>query len=817
MVVARKTPLAPAPSSSRSSSSQQPPKPAKSKTPPVSVASSNINGKATVPSKKSKSPLPIEQKRTESSSFKWFMLLLSVFVCYAVSTCPSDIPRTSNFCYSLDLYKTHIIDPYIVPPIETLSHHADPYIAPIKPYASSAAELARTHVVPRASALLDFALEKYNTHVAPQLHWFFVDQYWNGIIKPIYYKGLHPHLEHHSRPYRIYYRRFIVPGIRKATARVNATYIQLRPHVERFLFEARGHTINAYKKTRPYVIEAYHRVRPHAIALVQKAKFYALVLACKAGDARRQYVDPHILRIWEKVSEPSNASSYYETATPKPTQALEDEPTTFSSSTVIKSVIPTPEPPVTTAQSVAEPVPEQEAEPEATIPQEETAAPEPTTTPQPSSSSETDLPLPSAPVNVTPVPPAEHEAESAASVVAASLHAGAAAAQVTPEANSQPEPELEFDSQGLQSAEDVVDFLKDIGISEDDEIVAESVVEEEQVVEEVNTEPERPSYGDPEPSPEERQALIAKKRAQITLRHEKWQADLDALVRENMHAVRTLLSESRGAAVAHLAQWGLNQKGVVAEVENEAGKLLKGLEGYLKGVEEKVSKMNKAGTKQEKEQRDKDREMWNKVVEKVEIRMAEKVRDIHKEVHDWFVGVHEREIQEIDTVSGNVRALASRAQADLGLDYAWLDDVTYYDWQKYHDLMRTSENFTSQAQKIQAQIEPQGTNELIDALNDLEREVDETVEGFNVFIANIRRRAEGDDGVFGTNAYDFEPEKKIKEELGEPEVSILPIEPEKKAVPVPVKNVFMGRAKEEVEAKLIGVPVEDVRAGREEL
>ena len=31
--------------------------------------------------------------------------------------------------------------------------------------------------------------------------------------------------------------------------------------------------------------------------------------------------------------------------------------------------------------------------------------------------------------------------------------------------------------------------------------------------------------------------------------------------------------------------------------------------------------------------------------------------------------------------------MADKAQADLGLDYAWLEDVTYMDWRRYHDLM----------------------------------------------------------------------------------------------------------------------------------
>jgi hypothetical protein len=39
--------------------------------------------------------------------------------------------------------------------------------------------------------------------------------------------------------------------------------------------------------------------------------------------------------------------------------------------------------------------------------------------------------------------------------------------------------------------------------------------------------------------------------------------------------------------------------------------------------------------------------------------------------------------------SSELRSLADLAQADVGMDYAWLEDVTYQDWQKYHDLMRS--------------------------------------------------------------------------------------------------------------------------------
>lgn len=41
-----------------------------------------------------------------------------------------------------------------------------------------------------------------------------------------------------------------------------------------------------------------------------------------------------------------------------------------------------------------------------------------------------------------------------------------------------------------------------------------------------------------------------------------------------------------------------------------------------------------------------------------------------------------------------VKNLAGDGQADVGLDWTWLDDVTAADWQRYHDLMRSQLTFT---------------------------------------------------------------------------------------------------------------------------
>ena len=43
----------------------------------------------------------------------------------------------------------------------------------------------------------------------------------------------------------------------------------------------------------------------------------------------------------------------------------------------------------------------------------------------------------------------------------------------------------------------------------------------------------------------------------------------------------------------------------------------------------------------------------------------------------------------MNKITEEIKDLAERAQANIGLDYAYLDDVSYHDWQRYHDLIRS--------------------------------------------------------------------------------------------------------------------------------
>ncbi|KAG6916196.1 hypothetical protein DXG01_008078 [Tephrocybe rancida] len=282
MVVNRKLSVSAAPPVSRTSSTQPAPRAPKTPTP-----SGFNDSKSKVPTK-TKPPAPRQRRK------------------------------------SLHSYRTHIINSYVVPPIETLYQHAEPYTEPIKPYVTATTDFTRTHVIPRAATFLEVAGNQYRSQLAPWLHWLIIEQLWNGVVKPIYFDTLHPHLERHTRPHRFYYHKFLVPGARKGAAHAHATYIRAMPHAQHYLARAQENAFGAYETARPHVLGVYQRVRPHVVVILNQVQMQALGLASKASKVRREFVDPHVRRMLEKASESQVSSSQTESTTVAPAQPASD-------------------------------------------------------------------------------------------------------------------------------------------------------------------------------------------------------------------------------------------------------------------------------------------------------------------------------------------------------------------------------------------------------------------------------------------------------------------------------------------------------------
>jgi hypothetical protein len=213
---------------------------------------------------------------------------------------------------------------------------------------------------------------------------------------------------------------------------------------------------------------------------------------------------------------------------------------------------------------------------------------------------------------------------------------------------------------------------------------------------------------------EERLAETAAKRADIVGRQEKWFELLHAGVKETGDGLVKTIQSLRDAAAEDVRSFGTRpseasseagpnkvDKEVVKDprslawVEQDGEKLIKGLEVYLRKAEGRCNDWKIAQDAPDDETKKlkhdtarKEKEKFSDIISKVEGKFSARVDDVRSNVHKWYVDLKEREAGEVVRASSVIRDLATRAQEDIGMDYAWLDDVTYLDWQRYHDLMR---------------------------------------------------------------------------------------------------------------------------------
>jgi len=215
-------------------------------------------------------------------------------------------------------------------------------------------------------------------------------------------------------------------------------------------------------------------------------------------------------------------------------------------------------------------------------------------------------------------------------------------------------------------------------------------------------------------------------------------------------------------------------RNAVEQLVGDAERYLKGAEGYLKGL-----------IKEDRKE-DEKKALWARVVDKVDEKFTARLEETEIIVNQWYGLILEAELEEVKKAAAPVQEVAEKAQADIGLDYAWLDDVTYQDWQRYHDLMRRYEAFREEGLMTQNGTHSSPVpNPILPSIQDLRAEVEDVIIGFETRLRRIKRN--GDRAFASTET-----------SPPEPEVSILPIVPEEQVVPETVPPVLLGKSQEEV-------------------
>ena len=512
--------------------------------------------------------------------------LLLFFTIYSLSACPHDAELKSPICRGLSEYRRLILEPYILPAVnKALSHPSIlPYVDRATPYANQAIRIA-SPVVLRTQ-------HEWNHRIVPQ---------WNKVIVPQYHKYLTPQLERVSTVTEPYlsafqekYESSLGPHVRIVINTMDKSQRAARPYV----LIAADRTYSAYQAAGPYMRPVWQRI----IHILKQ-----LLVFLRAQ--RRQFVDPHVARIWERIKELSRGDDETVTADPPPTPSV--SLATSVGAPIVSIVV----------QGVS--ARSDEAQQTASI---EPIGP----------SSVASLSSESLPISTPTSEPSQTSEEVAFEAFSETISSPVKSIPVkahTPVGESVSLPMTAPSSAPaiLRPLDDDVDleaFYEDIEFSEEE---PELEIQEEDVADTENPELDEEQL-------EERRlqelAKTAEKRRNIISRHAKWEEKLEIAIKENKKSLRKALVALRKAAVQDLKTNKDVQSAIEQLVEN-AEKFLKGAEAYL----------NKLKT--ESQTTDEKATLWTKVLAKIDTKFAEHLRRTEDVVNGWLTKHLEKEIQEV--------------------------------------------------------------------------------------------------------------------------------------------------------------------------
>ncbi|KAG9050428.1 hypothetical protein FS837_005501 [Tulasnella sp. UAMH 9824] len=314
--------------------------------------------------------------------------------------------------------------------------------------------------------------------------------------------------------------------------------------------------------------------------------------------------------------------------------------------------------------------------------------------------------------------------------------------------------------------EDLEAFLRDLGTEPD--LPADPAPEET---------PSEPQQTDTPEEAAERLRLkeleTAEKRADILGRHENWERQVQALTDKHVAALPGILHKLRAESIA-----ALDAANHPETMQKDADKALKNTEAFVKKL------VSDSGSEEQKVA------LLDNVVSKVQKRFEDGAGVLSNNIVTWWEGVRRVESEEfnapalqIEKLVNEVRDLGATAQADLGLDYAWLDDVTVKDWARYHGLLNAAKELETRMESMAfGNTEEALENALAFKLRDLQVDLETVVLRFQTRLSEAHAR--GLEAVKGrtTPPADAQGNKTPSQETAtsigadEPTFSILPID-----------------------------------------
>ncbi|KAJ8695053.1 hypothetical protein PTI98_007675 [Pleurotus ostreatus] len=598
---------------------------------------------------------------------------------------------------------------YVIAPLYSQASQAVYHVAhspAFAPYTASASSFYETKLAPVYS---DYLSPFWRQYIVPQYHRYVAPVLADRVL-PFINNSVIPTWKHRIVPtYQRYYARLVLPYWRKYVSRPLTPYVarlqnvyerHLAPIVsrlERVSWNIYKVLAKAWKSAEPHlehVIKGlgrwfsaiYARLEPHLRVFLKKASSQSTEALKWVWAQRRIYVDPHVRKIWVKVKELSGSDVKLDTpAGGHIVNVDRDWPSALKPDSKAG--------PVTSAMPVAqESLHAPLVHTDSTYSTEEDPAPtsassiEPTGEPSvfPSTDnggmtiSNTDIPksIPESEASIQ----AEYEAVipelsnaaaiKAASVIEESLFAYSSSPvpqELAVEAGLTPSPssasnvdsspssvpqELSLDPDGFM---DLDEFLANLGLDQD--LPVDSPTSAEPASSTNMVESTASAFAVSQPAPkktnpadmdeEERREYMAAKRLDITSRHSRWESEVESLIEAKTTEVTQKVLKLREDGVHQVLEKDSSVQIRAEDMVKEGERLLKGIGSWVAAHKDApYAKKSEVNADLQKE-KDRDMDLFDKLVGKVQEKFRDKVGEIEDEVRVWYMGVRDAEIQEV--------------------------------------------------------------------------------------------------------------------------------------------------------------------------
>lgn len=193
-------------------------------------------------------------------------------------------------------------------------------------------------------------------------------------------------------------------------------------------------------------------------------------------------------------------------------------------------------------------------------------------------------------------------------------------------------PTRSSDDADLDDDLDLESFYAELGLHDIHDILKDDA----QDIEQASADPIDDHASEEEKAEERRrrQEQTDKKRADITARHTKWETELEDHIVKARKELRKILVASRKAAVAELKE--------SEEIRQEVDGLVEEAEKYLKGAEKYMGNLRRESRTDEEK-----RNIWERVVEKVDKKFEERLTQTEAVVNGWYMRVIDQELAEV--------------------------------------------------------------------------------------------------------------------------------------------------------------------------